>query len=144
MLDINIGESFPVKITSRSNDEGNQRPTIQFKVPNSDMSAELFSEYEVVINRKTSEIAVITGRRVYKTLPECEEGKNIALNWLKKAISNAQYSESENIYSSNENNVFGSLYCAFHDESPFPTLEFQFRGKKQDRELESAWESYFN
>ena len=143
MLSISIGGEFPDKSSFKNQGSEKPRPILQFRVPNSGESKQLFPEYEVAILRSNNEISIISGRSVYADLPDCEKNKDIAASWVAKVIPNAKLSSQTRVYGSESSNVFASLSCSYRDESPYPVLELQFRGKKQDKNLEVAWQSYF-
>lgn len=143
MFSISIGGEFPDKSPFQTQSTDKPRPAIQFRVPNSGESAQLFPEYEVSILRSTKEISIISGRSVYADMPACEKGKDIAAKWVAKIIPAAKLSPQTRVYGSESSNIFATLHCSYRDESPYPILELQFRGKLQDKNLEAAWQSYF-
>jgi hypothetical protein len=143
MLSIAIGTEFPDKSPFNNQSSEKPRPTLQFLVPNSGESKELFPEYEVAILRSTNEISIISGRSVFSNMPACEKNKVVAVKWVTKIIPNAKLNPQNRVYSSESSNVFATLSCSYRDSSPYPMLELQFRGKEQDKKLEAAWESFF-
>lgn len=144
MFSVSIGGEFPDKSPFQAQSTDKPRPTIQFRVPNSGESAQLFPEYEVAILRSNKEISIISARSVYADMPACEKGKDIAVKWVAKIIPNAKLSPQTMVYGSESSNIFATLNCSYRDEGPYPILELQFRGKLQDKNLEAAWQSYFN
>lgn len=143
IFSISIGGKFPEKSPFENDGSKNYRPTLQFRVPNSGESERLFPEYEVAILRSTNEISIITAVRVFTSMVECQEKKDIAEKWVKKVIPNATLSLKTRIYGSEFGNVFATLDCLYSNDSPYPNLELQFRGKLQDKKLEEAWRPYF-
>ena len=143
MLSIAIGSEFPDKSTFKNQNSEKPRPTLQFRVPNSGESKELFPEYEVTILRSTNEISIISGRSVFSDMPACEKNKVVAAKWVAKIIPNAKLNAQTRSHTSESSNVFATLSCSYRDSSPYPMLELQFRGKAQDKKLEAAWKSYF-
>ncbi len=142
MLSIAIGSEFPDKSPFNNQTSEKPRPTLQFRVPNSGESKELFPEYEVAILRSTNEVSIISGRSVFTDMPACEKNKLIAAKWVENIIPNAKLNVQARMYSSESSNIFATLSCSYRDSSPYPMLELQFRGKEQDKKLEAAWQSY--
>jgi len=120
------------------------RPTIQFRVPNSGVSQSIYPEYDVAILRANNEIVIISGERVYKDELTCEKNKKVVLNWITQIIPNSKLDQTTKFYSSKQSNIKASLSCIYNNESPYPTLRLQLRGKKQDKSLKSAWQTFFN
>ena len=143
MLSVTIGGEFPDKSPFNNQSSEKPRPTLQFRVPNSGESKELFPEYEVAILRSTNEISIISGRSVFPDMPACEKNKVAAEEWVAKLIPNAKLNSQTRMYSSESSNVFATLSCSYRDSSPYPMLELQFRSKEQDKKLEAAWQSYY-
>jgi hypothetical protein len=133
MLSIAIGSEFPDKLPFNNQSSEKPRPTLQFRVPNSGKSEELFPEYEVAILGSTNEISIISGRSVFSDMPACEKNKVAAAKWVAKIIPNAKLNPQTRRHSSESSNVFASLSCSYRDKSPYPILKLQFRGKEQDR-----------
>lgn len=142
LFSIRIGEAFPKKSQFES-DDPNRRPTIQFKVPNSEKSASLFPEYEVAIVRSTGHVSIITAAKVFETMESCQQGKDQANELVTEAYPNHKLSPQDFKYHLQSSNVYITLACSYINESPYPMLELQFRGKKEDITLKQAWEGYF-
>ena len=143
MLDLAIGSEFPDKSPFKNQESDLPRPTIQFYVPNSGKSQKLFPEYEVAILRSNNEVLIISGRKVFKTMEDCENAQKTASIWITEVIANSTLSQKTRMYESKSGNTIASLNCSYRGHGPYPILELQFRGKKQNENLKAAWESYF-
>lgn len=144
LFDVEIGTKYPVKSPVRDDSMSNDdRPTIQFLAPNSGITKELFPEYEVVITKSTNEISIISARHIFENIAECDYGKQIAIDWISMQFTNLNYSVLRPNYSSPSANIYINVGCSYTDSDPFPTLEYQVRGRKQDEDLKNAWEQFF-
>jgi hypothetical protein len=103
----------------------------------------LFPEYEVVITRETDQISIITGRKVFETMALCDKSAAIVKGWVADKFPALEYSDEQPNYSSDKENVFVNVGCSYTDDDPYPTLELQIRGKKQDTKLKEAWGRFF-
>ncbi len=142
MLSISIGGEFPDKSPYGNKSTEKPRPTFKFHVPNSGESKELFPEYEVSILRATNEIVEITGRRVFTGLLACRKSEEVALSWVERITPNAIQTKLTQSFKSKASNITARLGCLYPNESPYPVLTLQFRGKEQDKKLKKAWKLY--
>ena len=142
LFSVKIGEVFPEK-TQFENSDPKPRPTIQFKVPNTSKSSALFSEYEVVIVRSLGKISIVTGSRAFETMEACQAGKGQAHRLVSEEYPKHIYAPQEFKYELQSSNIYIRLACSYRSEGPYPILELQFRGKKEDQTLKQDWEKYF-
>jgi hypothetical protein len=143
ILSVTIGDRFPANSAFEPSESDNQLPIIQFNVPNSGPTSSIFPEYKVTISRATNTIAIITANRTYEGIAGCNKGLNVAKSWITKHHPQLTFSNDKQDYRSNDSNLFVRVYCVYKEDSPYPTLELQFRGKEQDRVLHEAWRSHF-
>ncbi|WP_299769942.1 hypothetical protein [uncultured Pseudoteredinibacter sp.] len=142
ILNVKIGAVFPIKAKNHETHK-NGRPTIQFRVPNSGVTKEVFPEYEVTILRDGYEVAIVTARKSFFDIKSCDDSQTKALAWLKKVIPNPKLDSDGHTYIDSNVNTFATLSCSYKGASPFPELQLQFRGVAQDGKLEKAWAQAF-
>jgi len=142
IFEIEIGKAYPAKPRSFSEEYKPRLPTRQFKAPNSGNSAVLFPEYEVIVTRKTNEVSVLTARKVFESDFLCQESMAVVQTWIADRFTGLKYSPGQHSYNSAIRNEIVSLNCVYTNDDPFPILEFEIRGKKQNAELKAAWGEY--
>ena len=144
---INIGEAFPHPNANAFPES--DRPTTQFRVPNYGDTSELFPEYEVVILNSTKEVVVVSARISVTTSQACKEKLENFRKHLDENFKNySQASEDEidikglTAYTHNGENSYYTIDC-IRSHGPFWNLEYQIRGKNEDKELNASWEQFF-
>jgi hypothetical protein len=141
LLDVQVGSTYPPLRASLAVDE---TPTLQFLVPNSGETARFFPEYEVALLRESGEVVIVSARRVHINISECTDESSSLQKVVAEHFQDLEYSEDSSSFSAKTENIFISIQCVFMPaEAPFPTLEYQQRGKIQDSKLEKAWGAFF-
>ncbi len=149
LLEVKIGETFAHPRANEFPDEN--RPTTQFKVPNYGTSKALFSEYEVVILNNSKKVVIASAEASFSTLQKCKNSSDNLQQILKHRFSDFKNVKGEEFsltgvntaYAKEEENSFYTLNC-IRRNGPFWILDFNIRGKLEDKELKSAWKMYFS
>ena len=142
MLGLQIGEPFPRAPVLDRSDEDSQDPAIQFQVPNSGETAEMFPEFMVTIARSTGRVAQVLATRQFVGLEKCklEHGKVVEL--LEKYFPNIKDDPRYHPYEGEERGLLVTAHCSVRNHSPYHTLTLEIWGKQEKEELTKAWEKY--
>ena len=148
LMDVEIGVAFP---HPRADEFPNTNmPTTQFKVPNYGVSKELFSEYQVVILNSSRKVVIVSAEASFSTLSQCQERSSQLQNLMKVRFPGFKKEKGEkynlkgvrDAFVKDGDNAFYTLNC-IRSYGPFWILDFNIRGKKEDRELNAAWKRFF-
>jgi len=146
---IEIGKAFPHPRADAFPDLN--RPTTQYKVPNYGSTKDIFSEYQVVILNEVKKVVIVSAEASFATDKACEDNKKKLKSIIQARFPGFNEREGKELnlrgirsaYVKDDVNTFYTLNC-MRKYGPFAILDYHIRGKKEDKELNAAWKTFFS
>ena len=149
LTEVGIGSPFPHPRADELSDQN--RPTTQFKVPNYGLSKELFYEYQVAILNSSKKVVIASAEASFLTLSECQKSSEKLQQLVQFRFKGYKKAKGEEFnltgvstaYAKKGKNIFYTLNC-IRRNGPFWILDFNIRGREEDKELNAAWQTFFS